>query len=177
MAYKLAKLGTAALCPLVEVGQHSALRRSHFPERGKCPGLQRAKGENAHLYLRSFAFGVQLLEASVSSTKVPPSSATSPTCKGSGVSQQRGKKQGLGLVLPISLPWSSYLTSLSHRFLPWQTGRCICVSPSFVAVDMVARAQGLGLLILVPAVLTYSHFWKQSIFEKEVRGFVLHSFD
>lgn len=122
MAYKLPKLGTTALCPVVDVGQRSALHRSYFPERGKCPGMQRAKGENAHLSLRPFPFRVQPLEASVSSTKVAPCAATSPTCKVSSVSQQRGKKQGLGPVLPISFPWSSYLTSLSHPFLPRQTG-------------------------------------------------------
>lgn len=106
------------------------------------PGTQRAEGEDTYLSLRAFAFRIQPPEASVSSTKAAPCAAASKGLQSRRVSQQRGKKQGLGPLLPLSLPWASSLTSLSQPCLPHWTERCISVFPSFVASDAMVRVQG-----------------------------------
>lgn len=128
-----------------------------------------------------FLSGLSPLEAKVYSPRVTPYSATCSIARSVG-RLNRGRKQGSALCglshgLGEVSGWLWASVSLPAKWLIWILSEApagqICgfpphlVQPSSTAINTVVRAQGLSLLIHKPAVLTYSHFWKQSIKRKK----------
>lgn len=187
---QLLSLRTTAPCLPFEGRQHGALHRSPFPKRGKCPGMERS------LFLRRVFF---FQDSALWRLKcihqrllhiLPPAQLPG---QGGCLSREAESKGQPSVAFLMALVKS---TDNSEPQFPYLQNRFIWIlwgprwpslwlptslGPAFlasVATNTVMRAQRPSLLIPQPAELTYSHFWKQSIKRKrEVRGFILHSFD